>query len=572
MASTIMSYRPGDSFGRYELVSRLGFGGMAETWRARLLGAAGVTKPILIKRILSAHADNEAFISMFINEARISATLSHGNIAQVHDFGKVDGEYFLAMEFVDGQPLDRILKRAQAAGLSALPPQLATFIALEMCRGLHYAHTRKDSSGKPLGLVHRDISPDNVLVSYEGEVKIVDFGIAKARANALTNITAPGVVKGKYLFFSPEQACGEEADARTDVWATGITLYQLLCGRLPADGPEHAVTPKLIKGLFPPPSELRKDLPAELNAITMRALALKREDRFASSHEFGEALAGFLYTSTPRFSAMSLSYFVQDLFREDLAAEGREVQVPLSFREEMDHWKKSSASFDGDKTLEVKALPPRESVSSQAKTRHHGPKDIPREAQRPSLRAQAVKAQPRKETEGDETRQLPAVKADPIDTDETLPFPTARSMVSDSFEALPRTADDTGPGLPAVREVRKKVRFWSHSLQVLTLAVLAAIVIGIFLARREQPLQATPARPPAGSGAAQPSATPTPPQEQSVRPLVEEAYRLVDQLRYTEASAVLSRCLQLEPANSECRLLQTSVNSRLQQEAPHPTR
>ena len=572
MASTIMSYRPGDSFGRYELVSRLGFGGMAETWRARLLGAAGVTKPILIKRILPAYADNEDFVSMFINEARISATLSHGNIAQVHDFGKVDGEYFLAMEYVDGQPLDRILKRAQGAGLSALPPQLATFIALEMCRGLHYAHTRKDSSGKPLGLVHRDISPDNVLVSYEGEVKLVDFGIAKAKANALKNLTAPGVVKGKYLFFSPEQACGEEVDARTDVWATGITLYQLLCGRLPVDGPEHAVTPKLIKGLFPPPSEVRRDLPAELNAITMRALALKQAERFASSHEFGEALAGFLYSSTPRFSAMSLSYFVQDLFREHLAREGREAQVPLSFREEMNHWKKSSASSDGDKTVEVKALAPRESVSSQVKTRHQGPKELPREALRPSLKIPAVKEQPPKEEESAKTRPLPAVKTDPIDTDDTLPLPVARRMVSDSFETLPRLEEDTGPAPPAVHEARKKVRFWSHSLQVLTLAALAVIVIAFVLARREQPLQASPARPPAGSGAAQPAATPTPPQEKSVRPLVEEAYRLVEQLRYTEASDVISRCLQLEPSNSECRLLQASVNSRLQQEASHPAR
>jgi len=158
---------------------------MAETWRARLLGAAGVTKPVLIKKILPAYADNEAFISMFITEARISATLSHGNIAQVYDFGKVGDEYFLAMEYVDGKQLDRIVKRAQRAGLFALPPQLATFIALEVCRGLHYAHTRKDENGNPLGLVHRDIAPDNVLVSYEGQVKIVDFGIAKAKASAL---------------------------------------------------------------------------------------------------------------------------------------------------------------------------------------------------------------------------------------------------------------------------------------------------------------------------------------------------------------------------------------------------
>ncbi|NRD68449.1 serine/threonine protein kinase, partial [Corallococcus exiguus] len=173
-----MALQAGDVFGRYELVSWLGRGGMAETWRAQLVGDAGVTKPVLIKKVLPEYANDEAFISMFISEARISATLSHGNVAQVFDFGRVDGEYFLAMEFVDGQPLHRILKRALKSDLGALPVPVAVFIAMEMCRGLHYAHTRTNSSGQPLGIVHRDISPDNVLLGYEGQVKIVDFGIA----------------------------------------------------------------------------------------------------------------------------------------------------------------------------------------------------------------------------------------------------------------------------------------------------------------------------------------------------------------------------------------------------------
>jgi serine/threonine-protein kinase len=333
-----MGLRPGDRFGRYELVSRLGHGGMAETWRARLLAAAGITKPVLIKRILPEYGTDDAFISMFISEARISATLSHGNIAQVHDFGELDGEYFLAMEYVDGQPLHRILKRARQSGLNALPIPLATFIALEMCRGLHYAHTRTDHSGKPLGIVHRDISPDNVLVSYEGEVKLVDFGIAKARMQRNFD-TAPGVVKGKYLFFSPEQARGEDVDGRTDVWATGVVLYEMLCGRLPIEGPEYAALPKLLAGAFPRPSILRPGLPPELDALVMKALALNKAQRFESSHAFGDALTGYLYSTTPRFSALSLSHFVQELFREDLTQDGRAVQVPASFLEELELWR-----------------------------------------------------------------------------------------------------------------------------------------------------------------------------------------------------------------------------------------
>ncbi|MBN1208078.1 MAG: protein kinase [Myxococcaceae bacterium] len=337
-----MALHAGARFGRYELVSRLGRGGMAETYRARLVGEAGVTKPVLIKKVLPEYANDQAFTTMFISEARISATLSHGTIAQVYDFGRVDGEYFLAMEYVDGQPLDRIIKRALKSGPTCIPAPLAAFIGIEMCRGLHYAHTRKDEQGKPLGIVHRDISPDNVLVSYEGQVKIVDFGIAKARELRGFN-TEPGVVKGKYLFFSPEQARGHEVDARTDVWATGIVLYEMLCGQLPVQGPQYVAVHRLIKGDFPRPRELNPALPVELEDIVMQALAVNREERTGSCHELGDALAGFLYSAEPRFSGMSLSHFAQALFREDLIAEGRQVQIPRSFQEQLSRWQGATA-------------------------------------------------------------------------------------------------------------------------------------------------------------------------------------------------------------------------------------
>ncbi|MCY1023101.1 serine/threonine-protein kinase [Pyxidicoccus sp. MSG2] len=336
-----MALQPGDRFGRYELVSWLGRGGMAETWRARLVGDAGVTRPVLIKKVLPEFSDDEAFISMFISEARISATLSHGNVAQVFDFGQVDGDYFLAMEFVDGQPLHRVLKRAARSGLPALPVPLATFIALEICRGLHYAHTRADEKGAPLGIVHRDISPDNVLVGYEGQVKIVDFGIAKARS-LRTFDTEPGVVKGKYLYFSPEQARGKQVDARTDVWATGLVLYELLCGQRPVTGPPQTVMMRMASGDFPSPKELRKDLPSELDEIVMRALSVKLAGRFESSHAFGDALAGFLYNFAPRFSSMNLAHLVRALFREELAKEGRELAVPPAFMEELAAWRNTA--------------------------------------------------------------------------------------------------------------------------------------------------------------------------------------------------------------------------------------
>ena len=334
-----MGNEQGGQFGRYQLQTRIGRGGMAETWRAQLKGAAGVTKPVLIKKVLPEYADDEAFTSMFISEARISATLSHGAIAQVFDFGEVNGEYFLAMEFVDGQPLHRVMKRALRSGYASLPVPIATYIALEMGRGLHYAHTRVDDAGTPLGIVHRDISPDNVLISYEGQVKIVDFGIAKARSLRSFD-TAPGVVKGKYLFFSPEQARGEEVDARTDVWATGVVLFEMLCGRLPLEGPEYVVMHKLHhRAALPRARDLKPDLPARLDAILQKALALNKEERFESAHAFADALAGFLYKAAPRFSAMSAGFLLRELFREDLRELGRDTKVPSSFVEELSVWR-----------------------------------------------------------------------------------------------------------------------------------------------------------------------------------------------------------------------------------------
>ncbi|MCP3099411.1 serine/threonine-protein kinase [Myxococcus sp. K15C18031901] len=333
-----MALQPGDRFGRYELVSWLGRGGMAETWRARWVGDAGVTKSVLIKKVLPEFADDDAFISMFISEARISATLSHGNIAQVFDFGRVDGQYYLAMELVDGQPLHRVLKRAQTTGLTTLPIPLAVYIVLEMCRGLHYAHAKTDDKGMPLSIVHRDISPDNVLISYEGQVKIVDFGIAKARMLRSFS-TEPGVVKGKFLYFSPEQARGKEVDGRTDVWATGLVLYELLCGQRPVEGSQAAVMMRLAHGEFPSPREVRREIPSSLNEIVMRALSVDLAGRFESANAFGDALAAFLYSFAPRFSPMNLAYLVRVLFRGDMAVDGRELAVPPSFLEELSAWR-----------------------------------------------------------------------------------------------------------------------------------------------------------------------------------------------------------------------------------------
>ena len=331
-------------FGKYELLSKLATGGMAITYRARLRGAAGVTKPVVIKQILPHFADDPEFVKMFISEAQVAAGLTHSNIAQVHDFGEIDGQYFLAMELVQGQPLSKVMRKMQRMELSSMPIPLALHIVSKMCDGLDYAHRYVGEDGQELGLVHRDVSPDNVLVSYEGEVKVIDFGIAKA-TSILEARTSPGTLKGKYPYFSTEQARGQQdLDARSDIFAAGVVLYELVCGRRPYEGDIGAVLPRIVTADYAPPSALNPSVTPELEAIIAKAMALDREDRYPTGQAFVEALREYLYSDDPRFSPSLLSQLMAWLFHEELAAEGRRQDVSPAFQEHLAVWRENSAA------------------------------------------------------------------------------------------------------------------------------------------------------------------------------------------------------------------------------------
>ncbi|WP_240360002.1 serine/threonine-protein kinase [Pyxidicoccus caerfyrddinensis] len=350
-------------FGKYELQERLGSGGMAVVYRALYTAAPGVTKPVVIKRVLGTYAEDPAFVQMFLNEARISVGLSHGNIVQVFDFGKVDDEYFLAMELVDGHTLGQVLKAAKAKGLACIPAPLAVGIALEMCRGLHHAHTRLDARGEPLGVVHRDLSPDNVLLSYEGEVKLTDFGIAKARLKGRPE-TEVGIVKGKYLYFSPEQARGEALDARSDVYTVGTVLYQMLCGQRPADGSEFEVMRKISEGELTPALSLNPTLDSDLQGILRLALATSREKRYLSAEALQQSLSDWMGFRAPRFPANARKHFMGWLFQEELTALKRAPQLPADFLSQLQSWRGRSAappSQDGAPRAMTPLSPPRAS-------------------------------------------------------------------------------------------------------------------------------------------------------------------------------------------------------------------
>lgn len=276
-------------FGKYQLVRRIGAGGMAEVFLARTAVAQGLSKELVIKKIHPEHARSQRFVSMFVAEAEIALGLNHPNIVQVFDFGKVDGSFFLAMEHIDGLDLVHLLA-ATGRAQRPLPFELAAYIVQETARGLDYAHRKTDDFGAPLGIVHRDVSPQNVLVSWDGAVKIVDFGVARARG--IDEDT--GVLKGKYRYMSPEQARGEDVDRRSDVFSAGVVLFELCCGRPLFLGQGKEALAQVRSGAIVRPREVNPAIPATLEEVLLEALAFHPDDRFQSARDLQSALGRFL--------------------------------------------------------------------------------------------------------------------------------------------------------------------------------------------------------------------------------------------------------------------------------------
>lgn len=305
-------------FGKYYLLEKLAIGGMAEIYKAKTYGAEGFEKLLAIKRILPHAAEDKDFINMLIDEAKLSVLLSHANIVQVFDLGKADSDYFISMEFIHGINLRDILYRLREKE-KRLPIELAVYCASEVCKGLDYAHRKADSNNQPLGIVHRDISPQNILISYEGEVKIVDFGIAKAAMNI--SHTMAGILKGKIAYMSPEQALGKNIDARTDIFSLGIVLYEMLTGKKLFTGESQFEVLKKIRTSRIDVSKLPPSIPAPLKSILAHALAYEAEERYPSAGDMQVALTKYLYATYTDFSPRKLALFVKELFAEELKKE-----------------------------------------------------------------------------------------------------------------------------------------------------------------------------------------------------------------------------------------------------------
>lgn len=306
-------------FGKYTLIRKLASGGMAELFLAIQKSVAGFEKLLVIKRILPAMNQDRAFIDMLLHEARIAATLSHPNIVQIFDVGQAEGQYFIAMEHVHGEDLRSIVRQMKKKGLVEFPLEHALAIILGMCAGLSYAHEKRDLDNSQLNIVHRDISPQNVVVTFTGDVKIVDFGIAKSDTR-FGEQTKSGKLKGKVPYMSPEQARGENIDARSDVFATGTMLFELTTGKRLFKGASEYETLKLIcERDYPLPSDVRSDYPPDLEPIVLRALSKDRETRYQSAREMQADIEAFVRHHQIAVSSLALNQFMQSLFEEKLA-------------------------------------------------------------------------------------------------------------------------------------------------------------------------------------------------------------------------------------------------------------
>jgi tRNA A-37 threonylcarbamoyl transferase component Bud32 len=311
---------------KYEIIKRLAAGGMAEIFLARASGLPGVQKTVVIKRILPVLASKSDFLEMFLNEARIAATLQHVNVVQMYDVGVADGNYFIVMEYLHGEDV-RSIQRALYERRERLPLEHALHIAIGVCAGLHYAHEKIGHDGQPLNIVHRDVSPQNVIVTYNGDVKLLDFGVAKASSNL--HETACGIVKGKIPYMSPEHCMGHTIDRRADIFSLGIMMFELTLGRrLYGGGTEFETLKRIVEQPVPRPSELEPDYDLRLEQIVMRALAKRADDRYATARELQIELEDLARERRMYMSAIALSQFMERLFGNKIEAWRETGQPP----------------------------------------------------------------------------------------------------------------------------------------------------------------------------------------------------------------------------------------------------
>ncbi len=324
-------YAPVDnrSFGRFELLIEMGRGGMATLFLARIQGPSNFEKLLAIKKIHDHLMHEKQFVRMFLDEARLAAKIHHPNVATIFDMGKIEKSHYIAMEYVHGQNLTDILKAA-ARDRAKFPWTHAARIIADTAAGLHSAHELKNQEGKTLNVVHRDVSPQNILVSYDGNVKVVDFGIAFAAEKL--DVTAAGTLKGKVAYMSPEQTMGDKVDRRTDIFALGIVLWECICvKRLFKEETEGATLLRVRDAVVPKPRSIRPEIPAELERIVMKALAKDRRHRYNTAEEFGDDLESLLVAQGQVIRTKKIEKMLESLFFDRRRLKDNQVKLALEW-------------------------------------------------------------------------------------------------------------------------------------------------------------------------------------------------------------------------------------------------
>lgn len=529
----------GINFGQYLLLSKIATGGMAELFKAKRKGVEGFEKILAIKKILPHMSDNEEFITMFIDEAKLAAQLSHHNVCQIFDLGKIENSYYIAMEYVHGKDLRAVLKAARQKN-KTVPVEIAVLITSKICSALDYAHRKRDASGQPLNLVHRDVSPQNILISYEGDVKLVDFGIAKAATKV--HITQHGALKGKLLYMSPEQAWGRSVDRRSDIFSVGIVLYEMLTGRplfFDDNDTEVTILEKVREARIVPLRELNPKFSAELERIILKTLKKNPDDRYQTASEMQKDLDNLFYTEGYNATSASLANFARSLFPEEWGQESGSRDTVMIDREASDAIKAAlpKAAARPETPAPVAPPPPKPEPPAppkpvpQASQPQHAPAPAPA---RPAAAAPEPQPKPRPEAE------------------KKLPEPATTSPSASGFRDI------------SMPEIIPDQAEKSHTMMiVLGIAALALVVgaIAFFLfrskpaqeaavspapAQQQQPPQqssAPPASTPANTVVTPPASTP-PAQDpaaiekarQELQKKIEEEQKKVDQLKQDEAA------------------------------------
>ena len=308
------------TFGKYVLLRKLATGGMGEVFLAKQVGPSGFEKLLVIKRILAHHHEKREYLDMFLSEARLVARLTHSNIIQIHEMGQIDGDFFIAMEYLRGKALRDIIDMLRIKG-KHLPLSYVVDLAIKLCDGLGYAHAAKDIRGRPMNVIHRDVNPHNVLISYNGDLKLIDFGIAKSEMASVH--TATGTIKGKFVYMSPEQSAADPIDNRSDIFSLGIVLYEMTTLENPFVRQNVVLSLEAIQRHdVPLPSQRRPGVEA-LDAVLQKALEKRPEDRYDTCEQMRDDLRDLLRSGAVKPEERDLSLFMADLFEAEIEEEDR---------------------------------------------------------------------------------------------------------------------------------------------------------------------------------------------------------------------------------------------------------